>query len=104
MAPRRIPGTPETTVLYGPNEEESLWVWWGNQDLPSWTVLDSDGRFVDIRLGGNTTLEDIDSLLASVVGSQTDSSGCAGRSHVTQLTTAQIRWQSEPTDPLDMNA
>ncbi|MEE9178197.1 MAG: redoxin domain-containing protein [Acidimicrobiia bacterium] len=58
-----------TNLLCGQNEEESLWVWWGNQDLPSWTVLDSDGRFVDLRLGGSTTLEDIDSLLASVVGS-----------------------------------
>jgi hypothetical protein len=58
-----------TTVLCGPNQEEFLWVWWGNQDFPSWTVLDSDGRFVDIRLGYETTLEEIDSLLASIIGS-----------------------------------
>ncbi len=58
-----------SNLLCGPQEEEFLWVWWGNQDLPSWTVLDSDGRFVDIRLGGTTTVDDIDSLLASVVGS-----------------------------------
>jgi hypothetical protein len=58
-----------STLLCGPQEEEFLWVWWGNQDLPSWTVLDSDGRFVDIRFGGTTTVDDIDSLLASVVGS-----------------------------------
>jgi hypothetical protein len=58
-----------TTVLCGPNQEELLWVWWGNQDFPSWTVLDSDGRFVDIRLGHETTLEEIDSLLASIIGS-----------------------------------
>lgn len=64
-----------TTILCGPNEEEFLWVWWGNQNFPSWTVLDSEGRFIDIRLGGKTTLEEIDSIIASVVGSQTDSSG-----------------------------
>jgi hypothetical protein len=67
------PGADGTKVLCGPNEEEFLWVWWGNQDLPSWIVLDSEGRFVDIRLGGTTTIDDIDSLLASVVASEPDS-------------------------------
>jgi hypothetical protein len=67
------PGVDGTKVLCGPNEEEFLWVWWGNQDLPSWIVLDSDGRFVDIRLGGQTTIDDIDSLLASAVASEPDS-------------------------------
>jgi len=62
-----------TNLLCGPNREEFLWVWWGNQDLPSWTVLDTDGRFVDIRLGGKTTIVDVDSLLASVVASHPDS-------------------------------
>jgi hypothetical protein len=56
-----------TNLLCGPNEEEFLWVWWGNQDLPSWVVLDADGRFVDIRWGASTTLEEIDALVAPLL-------------------------------------
>jgi hypothetical protein len=58
------PGSGTFNELCGPFHDGSLWVWWGNQDLPSWTILDAEGSFVDI---GDTTLEEIDRLLASVV-------------------------------------